>query len=106
MKWLRVFLLLLGAVLAGCSWYVWFHPRCCVETEIDPNISGEIRQIPDAAAAPVLASAASDIPTKEQIEADLRLRVEMQSPKILQAGSRPWLAVALVNSSKAVTHRV
>jgi hypothetical protein len=48
----------------------------------------------------------AEAPTKERIEADLRLRVELRGPKTVPAGTRPWPSVTLVNTSRNVAHRV
>jgi len=47
------------------------------------------------------------IPTKEQIETDLQLRLELDDRgKTIQAGGSPWVRAKLVNTSKTRTHRV
>jgi hypothetical protein len=44
--------------------------------------------------------------TRERIEADLRLWVELKGSKTIQAGTTPWLSVALVNTSTTPAHWV
>ncbi len=47
-----------------------------------------------------------DRPTRRQIEADLRVRVELKGPRTIQAGTEPWVSSTLVNTSLTRTHRV
>src|SRR5262245_17556119 len=55
------------------------------------------------------ASAAPDpnpVPTRDQVEKDLKLVALRQSDKVIEAGTDPWVEFALVNTSKTTTHRV
>ena len=47
-----------------------------------------------------------DRATKQQLETDLHLLVELNDHKTIQAGTQPWVCATLVNTSKTVTHRV
>jgi hypothetical protein len=53
-----------------------------------------------------LTGQAGELPTRDRLEADLRVRVELKSPKVIEAGTRPWVATALVNESKTAAHPV
>src|SRR5688572_24641206 len=46
------------------------------------------------------------VPLDRQIVSDLHLLAELKSAGTLMAGTDPWIEVALVNTSRTVTHRV
>ena len=49
-------------------------------------------------------AAGEDLPTKGQIERDLKLKAELPGPKVLHAGMRPRLTLRLVNDSRTASH--
>ncbi len=74
------------AVLIGIGYVVW--PRGNPPAEhVPPPMDGPL-------------------PVDRPIESDLQLRAELKSGGTLTAGANHWVAVALVNTSRTVTHRV